>query len=130
MKISGTILLVLLLTSCAIVRPGEVGIKQKLGKIKRDALPQGSYFFNPFIATVKKIPTRTVEAFNTLDVPTKEGLTVKAEIALLYHVSKDAATHIYTNYGMNYQQVIVESNFYAVVRHITGMYMAKELFAI
>lgn len=116
--------------SCAIVRPGEVGIKQRMGKIKGDYLVQGPYGFNPFITTVKKIPTRTVEAFNVLDVPTKEGLTVKAEIALLYHVRPDAAKKVYVNYGMDYQEVIVESNFRAVVRHICGLYYAKELFAV
>jgi prohibitin 1 len=119
-----------LLCSCAIIRPGEVGIKQKLGKIKSDHLSQGPYFFNPFTTIIYKIPVRTVEAFNTLDVPTKEGLTVKSEIALLYHVKPEAAREVYTKYGMNYQEVIVESNFRAVVRHIAGMYFAKELFAV
>jgi prohibitin 1 len=118
------------LSSCAIVRPGEVGIKQTLGKIKSDHLSQGAWGFNPFITTIKKIPTRTVEAFNALDVPTKEGLTVKAEIALLYHVKSEAAREIYSKYGMNFQEVIVESNFRAVARHICGLYYAKELFAV
>lgn len=117
-------------SSCAIVRPGEVGIKQKLGKIKSDHLAQGAHGFDPFIATIKKIPVRTVEAFNSLDVPTKEGLTVKAEISLLYHVKPEAAREVYTRYGMNYQEVIVESNFRSVARHICGTYYAKELFAI
>lgn len=116
--------------SCAIVRPGEVGIKQTLGKIKSDHLPQGAHGFNPFTTTIKKIQTRTVEAFNALDVPTKEGLTVKSEIALLYHVKPEAAKEVYTKYGMNYQEVIVESNFRAVARHICGLYYAKELFAV
>jgi regulator of protease activity HflC (stomatin/prohibitin superfamily) len=118
------------LFSCAIVRPGEVGIKQKLGKIKSDHLAQGPYVYDPFTTTIKKIPIRTVEAFNALDVPTKEGLTVKSEIALLYHVRPDAARDVYTKYGMNYQEVIVESNFRAVARHICGLYYAKELFAV
>jgi prohibitin 1 len=116
--------------SCAIVRPGEVGIKQTLGKIKSDHLAQGAYTFNPFITTVKKIPTRTVEAYNELDVPTKEGLTVKSEISLLYHVRPEAAREVYTKYGMNFQEVIVETNFRSVARHICGMYYAKELFAV
>jgi len=119
-----------LMSSCSIVRPGEVGIKQKLGRIKSDHLPQGAYGFNPFISTIKKIPTRTVEAFNDLDVPTKEGLTVKSGIALLYHVKPEAAGEVYTKYGMNYQEVIVESNFRAVARHVCGTYYAKELFAV
>jgi regulator of protease activity HflC (stomatin/prohibitin superfamily) len=88
------------------------------------------YGFNPFTSRIIKIQTRTVEAFNTLDVPTKEGLTVKSEIALLYHVKPEATRDVYTKYGMNYQEVIVESNFRAVVRHICGMYFAKELFAV
>jgi regulator of protease activity HflC (stomatin/prohibitin superfamily) len=120
----------LLLSSCAIIRPGEVGMKQKLGKLQTGSLNQGAYFFNPFTTTVKKIPTRTVEAYNELDVPTKEGLTVKAEIALLYHVKPESASLVYVNYGMNYQEVIVESNFRAVVRHISASYLAKELFAV
>lgn len=117
-------------SSCAIVRPGEVGIKQKLGKIKSDHLPQGAYVFDPFTTTIKKIPTRTVEAYNELDVPTKEGLTVKSEISLLYHVKPEAARDVYTKYGMNFQEVIVETNFRAVARHICGTYFAKELFAV
>jgi prohibitin 1 len=116
--------------SCTIVRPGEVGIKQRLGKITSDHLAQGAYVYNFFISTIKKIPVRTVEAFNALDVPTREGLTVKAEVSLLYHVKPEAARDVYTKYGMNYQEVIVESNFRAVARHICGLYYAKELFAI
>ena len=116
--------------SCAIVRPGEVGIKQTLGKIKSDHLAQGAYLFNPFVTTIKKIPTRTVEAYNELDVPTKEGLTVKSEISLLFHVKPEAAKEVYTKYGMNYREVIVETNFRSVARHICGLYFAKELFAV
>jgi regulator of protease activity HflC (stomatin/prohibitin superfamily) len=44
----------LLLSSCAIVRPGEVGMKQKLGKLQPGSLSQGAYVFNPFTTTVKK----------------------------------------------------------------------------
>jgi len=120
----------LMCSSCAIVRPGEVGIKQTLGKLKSSSLSQGPYLFNPFVSKIKKIPTRTVEALNALDVPTKEGLTVKAEIALLYHVMPEQASQVYIRYGMNYQEVIVESNFRAVVRHVSASYMAKDLFAV
>jgi regulator of protease activity HflC (stomatin/prohibitin superfamily) len=123
-------LMLLVMTSCAVIRPGQVGIKQTLGRITRDHMEPGAYLYNPFVGTVKKINTRTVEAFNDLDVPTKEGLTLKSEISLLYHVKPEAAKEVYSRYGMNYQEVIVESNFRAVCRHIFAMYLAKELFAI
>lgn len=119
-----------LMSSCAIVRPGEVGLKQKLGRLQSESLSQGPHRFNIFTSRIIKVNTRTVEAFNTLDVPTKEGLTVKSEIALLYHVKPEAAASVYVNYGINYQEVIVESNFRAVVRHVSAMYLAKDLFAV
>ncbi len=97
-----------MLTSCAIVRPGEVGLKQTLGKLDHNSLGQGPHGFNPFTSTIIKVKTRTVEAFNTLDVPTKKGLTVKSEIALLYHVKPESAASVYVNYGTNYQEVIVK----------------------
>src|SRR5690242_11502078 len=124
------ILLLTLMTSCAIVRPGQVGIKQTLGRITQEHMQPGPHLYNPFVSSVKRINTRTVEALNDLDVPTKEGLTVRSEIALLYHVQSEAAKEVYTRYGMNYQEVVVESNFRAVCRHIFGTYNAKELFAI
>ncbi len=119
-----------MMDSCAIIRPGEVGMRQTLGKLDKATLPQGAYPFNPFITVIQKINTRTVEAYNQLEVPTKEGLTVKAEVSLLYHVQREAAPDVYIHYGMNYQEVIVETNFRAVVRHISARYMAKELFSI
>ncbi|MEJ0029773.1 MAG: prohibitin family protein [Bacteroidota bacterium] len=124
------LLLLTFMSSCSVIRPGQVGIKQTLGKIKRENMSPGAYLYNPFVSTVKKINTRTVEALNDLDVPTKEGLTVRSEISLLYHVRPDAAKEVYTRYGMNYQEVIVESNFRAVARHRSAQYYAKELFAI
>lgn len=123
-------LLLTLMTSCAIVRPGQVGIKQTLGRITQEHMQPGAHMYNPFVSVVKKINTQTVEALNDLDVPTKEGLTVKSEIALLYHVKSEMAKEVFTRYGMNYQEVIVESNFRAVCRHIAGTYYAKELFAV
>lgn len=119
-----------IMTSCSVVRPGQVGIKQTLGKIRRENMQPGAYLYNPFVSSVKKINTRTVEAYNALDVPTKEGLTVKSEISLLYHVKPEAAKEVYTRYGLDYQEVIVESNFRAVARHRFAQYYAKELFAI
>jgi prohibitin 1 len=123
-------LLLILMSSCAVVRPGQVGIKQTLGKITRDNMQPGAHGYNPFVSTVKKINTQTVEALNDLDVPTKEGLTMRSEVSLLYHVKPEAAKEVYTRYGMNYQEVIVESNFRAVARHQFAQYYAKELFAI
>jgi len=119
-----------LLSACSIVRPGQVGIKTRLGRIKGDALPAGPYFYNPFITNVAKMSVKTVEAFTTLDLPTKEGLTIQAEIALLYSVNPDYAKEVYIKYGKNYQEVIVLTTFRSILRHISASYNARDLYSV
>jgi prohibitin 1 len=120
---------VFLFQSCAIVRPGEIGIKQTLGVIRGTPFLAGVTLYNPFVSKVIKINVRTVESFNTLPLPTKEGLSVNAEISLLYHVKPESANEVYKKFGTNYEEVIVLSNFRATAREISARYVAKELYA-
>jgi regulator of protease activity HflC (stomatin/prohibitin superfamily) len=114
---------------CKIVRPGQIGFKQKLGKIKGQPIVQGVKWFNPFISKIVIVNVRTVEYYNVLPLPTREGLNVQAEISLLYHVKPDMADDIYIKFGTNYEEVIVLSNFRATAREISARYTAKELYA-
>ena len=135
MKKSKVSLMVLFLSSCfllqqcAIIRPGEIGIKQTLGKIKGNPSEQGVKWYNPFISRIVRINVRTVECFNTLPLPTKEGLSVTTEISLLYHVKPEAANNVYLKFGSNYQEVMVLSNFRATAREISARFFAKELYS-
>ncbi len=119
----------MLFQQCAVIRPGEMGIKQTLGKIKGKPVTQGLKWYNPFVSKVVKINIRTVEVFNSLPLPTKEGLSVNAEISLLYHVNPDSVKNVYIKFGENYEEVIVLSNFRATAREISSRYFAKELYA-
>lgn len=116
-------------TSCRVVRPGEIGIKQTFGRIQGTPYTPGLINFNPFTTRVVKINIRTVESFQTLPLPTKEGLSVSAEISLLYHVKPEEAANVYQKFGSNYEEVIVLSNFRATAREISARYFAKELYA-
>ena len=125
----GCIAIALSSVSCRVVRPGEIGIKQTLGKIQGKPYTPGTINFNPFTTRVVKINIRTVESFQTLPLPTKEGLSVSAEISLLYHVRPEEAATVYEKFGRNYEEVIVLSNFRATAREISARYYAKELYA-
>jgi regulator of protease activity HflC (stomatin/prohibitin superfamily) len=126
---AGCCALVLSSVSCRVVRPGEIGIKQTLGNIQGKPYSPGAVAFNPFVTRVIKINTRTVESFQNLPLPTKEGLSVNAEISLLYHVRPEEAANVYQRFGTNYEEVIVLSNFRATAREISARYYAKELYA-
>ncbi len=119
-----------LLFSCKVIRPGEIGLKQKLGKLNPGIITQGPHLFNPFISKFITINVRTVEIYETLPLPTKEGLSVNAQITLLYHVNPDSVKKVYQEFGTNYENVIVLSNFLATAREVSSRYYAKELYAI
>jgi regulator of protease activity HflC (stomatin/prohibitin superfamily) len=129
-KITLTLLAGVALASCTVIRPGQIGLKQTFGKLRQNTLNAGPRVFNPFVSKVIKINVRTVELYQVLELPTKEGLSVKTEIILLYHVNPTMVKSIYENYGLNYQKVIVESNFIATARQVSARYDAKELYAV
>lgn len=52
-------IILLSFSSCAVIRPGEVGVKQKLGKLNKTPKSSGSIWFNPFTSKVIKVSTRT-----------------------------------------------------------------------
>lgn len=72
-KILSFIAAALFLTSCAVIRPGEVGVKQTLGKLNDKPVNEGIRFFNPFTTTFIRVPIRTTNVEQTLLLPSKEG---------------------------------------------------------
>lgn len=119
----------LALTSCTIVRPGEVGMIQRIGVIKPTPIIRGAKGFNPFTDKIIKINCRVTEVYSQLIVPTKEGLSINAELSLLYHVNPDSVKKVYVMFGQNYQEVAIMTNFRATTREITAKYYATELYS-
>ena len=50
----------LIVSSCVIVKPGEVGVRQFLGRLKGSPASPGPTIINPLTTTLVRIPTRTV----------------------------------------------------------------------
>ena len=50
---------ILLLSSCTVIRPGEIGIKQRLGKLNTEVVTQGSIVYNPIVSKVIKASSQT-----------------------------------------------------------------------
>jgi prohibitin 1 len=98
-KIFYYMLAISMLSSCAVIRPGEVGMVQTLGKLKTKPVLQGVRMYNPSTTKIVRVSTRINEVYSELIVPTKEGLSINAEVSLLYHILPDSAKNVYTLFG-------------------------------
>jgi regulator of protease activity HflC (stomatin/prohibitin superfamily) len=116
-----------IITSCAVVRPGEVGVKQRLGKLKGSPKTQGVVLLNPFTTILVKIPTRTVNKEVTLNLPSKEGLNVAAKISILYHVKQENAMSIINEVGRSYERVLILSTFRSASADVCARFYAKDM---
>lgn len=116
-----------ILTSCAVVRPGEVGIKRRFGKLNNQVVESGIMAFNPFTTVVVKVPVRTVNQEVRLNLPSKEGLTIESEISILYHIEKNKVPEILEEIGLNFERIVILNVFRSAAADITAQYMAKDM---
>ena len=124
------ILFVLFISSCAVVRQGEVGVKRKFGKLNPKTMEPGARLFNPFTSTVLKLPIRTVNVEIQSNLPSKEGLNVQSIISILYHIRKDEAPNIIENIGTNYEEVVIKSVFRSASADVCSRFFAKDMHTI
>jgi regulator of protease activity HflC (stomatin/prohibitin superfamily) len=71
---------------------------------------------------------QTLELKETMDTPSKEGLTTQIEVSVLYHLNPEQAANVYKSVGENYVSVILEPQFRSVSRGVTALYDAKALY--
>jgi regulator of protease activity HflC (stomatin/prohibitin superfamily) len=128
MKSSILLLIVstLLFSNCAVIRPGEVGVKQKLGRLSNKVHTTGSVVYNPFIAKVIKVSVQTNNLELTLNLPSKEGLSISSQISILYKINQDQVPEIIRNIGLRYE-TIISNVFRSASADVCAQYFAKDL---
>lgn len=120
----GTI--VLFSTSCAVIRPGEAGVKQTLGEFSDKVITQGTVFYNPFVSKVLKESTQTNNIKLVLSLPSKEGLSVNSEISILYRLEQDKIPSVLENLGQGYESIIT-SVFRSASSDVCAKFFAKDM---
>ncbi len=116
-----------LLSSCTIIRQGEVGVKRSFGKISKEPLMEGARGFNPFTTTIIKLPTRTMNMELRAPLPSKEGLTVQSEVSILYRLVGSYAPQIVETLGRSYEEVVIVPIFRSAVADVSSKYFAKDM---
>ncbi len=117
----------LLISGCAVVREGEVGVKRTLGKYRDAPLERGVALFNPLTSTVVKVSTQTENMEVSLNLPSKEGLNILAEISILYHLEGDQAPNLLRKIGPDFERSVILPVFRSAVADVSARYFAKDM---
>lgn len=113
-------------SSCAIIQPGQVGVKQRFGKLSETTKSQGVMFYNPFVSRVIRVPTRTINRELTMNLPSKEGLTISSDVSILYRIEPSKVTDMIREIGLAYDN-IVTSVFRSAAADICSQFFAKDM---
>jgi prohibitin 1 len=129
LKIFFTIIMTLmLLESCVIVRPGEIGVDVHFGKTKSKSLKPGPHhFFAIFGRKIVRFDSRVTNYSQSLNFHTQEGIEVTSQITILYHIIPDSTVSIYRQLGTDYQEIVIEDNLTTILRQTGLNYKATEL---
>jgi regulator of protease activity HflC (stomatin/prohibitin superfamily) len=131
MIISGTVAVfagLIALSQCFTIIPaGNIGVVDVFGTVQELTLKAGPNFVNP-LAKVVKMSIQTQEVKETMDTPSKEGLTTQIEVSALFHLNPERAAEVYKTVGEDYVSILLEPQFRSVSRGVTALYEAKALY--
>lgn len=114
-------------SSCAKIIQDEVGVKRTFGRLNKNVLSPGLRFYNPFASTIIKVPVRTINLQIEAGLPSKEGLTIKSEISILYSVKKDEVPKILETVGLGFQEVLILPVFRSASADVCARFYAKDM---
>jgi prohibitin 1 len=121
--------LVALLQCFTIIPAGHVGVVDLFGVVSQRTLPAGINFVNP-LAYVEKFSIQTKEHKETMQVLSREGLTIGLEISALYRLNPDSAARVYqTVSNGDYESIVLIPQFRSISRSVTASFQASALYS-
>ncbi len=138
------IVLLIIAKPYSIIESGQVGIKVTAGKFDPLPLEPGIHFFVPFIQKIIKVDTK-VRVINykssvtapeygdgvllrpAIEVLDARGLPVDIELTVQYRLNPTKAPQTIAEWGLNWEEKIINPIVRDVVRNVIGRYKAEEL---
>ena len=114
-------------TGCAIVPPGERALISSLGALSEESYPAGPVFYNPLLQEVVTVPVRSTNVEERLNLPTREGLTIEAEISILYRIRGESVRLVMESIGPNYERGVILTTFRSAAANIASQHNAKDM---
>lgn len=121
---------VLALLQCFTQIPaGHVGVVDFFGVVSDNTLRAGINPVNP-MANVVTYSIQTQEHKETMEVLSREGLTIGLEVSALYRLNPDSAARMYkTVSGGDYKTIILIPQFRSICRAVTASFQASALYS-
>jgi prohibitin 1 len=118
------------ITQCFTIIPaGHVGVVDFFGTVSDKTLPPGIQPVNP-LARIIKFSTQTKEHKESMQVLSREGLTIGLEISALYRLNPDSAAMIYKSIlGGDFEGIILVPQFRSISRAVTASFQASALYS-
>lgn len=116
-----------LFSSIRIVPPAHVGLAVTIGSVASETSESGIHLMNP-LASLVLFSTKTTLFEQANHVPTKEGLTVDLDVAVLFRIDPARARDIYLKLGQDFVTVIIQPELSSAVRGLTSEADAKALY--
>jgi len=133
-NVSGIVALlfgVIALMQCLTIIPaGHVGVVDFFGVVSETTLKSGVNLVNP-LARVITFSVQTSEEKETMQVLSREGLTIGLEISALYRLDADSAASVYRKVsGGDYLNVLLIPQFRSISRAVTASFQASALYSV
>jgi len=140
----GSLLLGLIMAFMAmvvIIQPGEVGVQILFGSALPNVLREGFHIVNPFVRVVKmnvrtqqytmSVATEEGEmnGDDSIDALTSDGLTVKLDVTVWYHLNPGDAVKVYRIFGPDYVSVVVRPIIRTAIRDAASRYNAVSIYS-
>ncbi|MCK5475023.1 MAG: prohibitin family protein [Candidatus Pacebacteria bacterium] len=135
------IAIIVLAKSIVIIPAGETGVYHLFGKVKDTEVKSGFHLVNP-LAKITKLSIRTEQytmsiareegqkiGDDSIDALTNEGLTVKLDITVFYHLVEDSASNVFKELGTDYQEKIIRPEIRSAIREVVAGYDSKSIYS-
>jgi prohibitin 1 len=125
---AGVFSILAVLQCLAVIPAGHVGVVDFFGTVSDHTLKSGINPVNP-MARVLRLSVQTMELKETMQVLSREGLTIGLEISSLYRLEPDSAATVYKKIGVDYRDVVLVPQFRSISRAVTASFQASALYS-
>lgn len=122
--------LILLMNSCSIVKPGSRGIRITLGSVSNSTLNEGIHFKLPFVQHIDQMSVKILKADLPAAAVSKDLQDIKTHIAINYHLLPGKVNTIYKEYAKTPQEaaeIIIAPKVQEITKSIVCRYNTLEL---